>query len=187
MTELTKNLDETADRPRTESGIAEHLFVQVRGGFLCESSTAGGEFDERRTPIVGVRSPPDEFRGLVWCTWSRLPIVRMGKEPLRLRWSSISTSYLANEMPKGLRTVSTRARAIWWARIREVIAAMPGAASAQPWSSQCRVASAIGSVASRPSVDPWVVRCVMTPIVEERWTENLHRCQLVGCPSIMQV
>ncbi len=57
----------------------------------------------------------------------------------------MSTSYRANDSPNGLRTASTRPSAIWCARMSDVIAAMPSAASSQPCSTQRRCASAIGS------------------------------------------
>ncbi len=57
----------------------------------------------------------------------------------------MSVSYRAKEIPSGRSTASTRDIAIWCARMSEVIAAMPSAASSEPCATHWRWASAIGS------------------------------------------
>ena len=92
------------------------------------------------------------FVTLVGCTCSRAMALAIGIRPSRVKPSRRSISYRANDRPKGLRVASMRASMSCWARMIEVTADMPAAASVQPCAVHWRFASAIGSTGSGPDL-----------------------------------
>ena len=69
---------------------------------------------------------------LVGCTCRRAIALAIGIRPSRVKASSRSISYRANDRPNGFSAASMRAMRICCARITEVTTDMPVAASVQP-------------------------------------------------------
>ena len=90
------------------------------------------------------------FVTLVGCTCSRAIALAIGIRPSRVKASRRSISNRAKERPKGFSALSMRASMSCWARMTEVTADIPAAASAQPCAAHWRFASAIGSTGSGP-------------------------------------